>query len=108
MSKFFPYNEIKSIYDPAEKITEFNIKMINYYYWFGCIAYCDDKHIKEKKKCCPEILNDWITVFHKEYYMDIDQFLLLLNDYIENSKYKIDILTRFKAYIYILNLHIIY
>ena len=40
--------------------------MINYYYWFSCLSYCDDKKIKQKN-CCNNILNNWEIVFHKDY-----------------------------------------
>ena len=47
-------------------ITEYNPEVINYYYWFSCLSYCDDKKIEEKK-CCYNILDKWDIVFHKEY-----------------------------------------
>ena len=68
-------------YNPRENIFKFDINMINYYYWFGCLAYCDDNLI-EDRSCCPEILQDknWKVVFNKEYYMDIEEFI----NYIES------------------------
>ena len=49
--------------------------MTNYYYWFACFAYCDDAQISNKK-CCPDILKEWEIVFHKEYYMDLLEFII--------------------------------
>ena len=40
--------------------------MINYYYWFSCLSYCDDEKIGQKN-CCNNILNKWDIIFHKEY-----------------------------------------
>ena len=53
--------------------------MINYYYWFGCFAYCDDEQI-EKGNCCSQynITNDWTIIFNKEYYMDINTFMSIV------------------------------
>ena len=65
----YNFDEISKIYDPSKKITEYNPTMINFYYWFSCLAYCDDKNIKEKN-CCNNILNKWEIVFHKEYSHD--------------------------------------
>ena len=66
-------------YNPIENIYKFDINMINYYFWFGCLAYCDDKLISDGA-CCPEILKDknWIIVSHKEYYMDIEEFINII------------------------------
>ena len=68
-------------YNPIENIFKFDINMINYYFWFGCLAYCDDKLINDGS-CCPEILKDknWKIVSHKEYYMDIEEFLMIFMD----------------------------
>ena len=74
LQKTLSYKEIRKIYHPSEQITDYNGNMINYYYWFSCLAYCDDKLIANKR-CCPEILQDWEIVFHKEYYMDYNAFL---------------------------------
>ena len=62
----YDFEQISEIYDPSQKITEYNPAMINYYYWFSCFSYCDDKKI-EKKDCCSNILDRWEIVFHKEY-----------------------------------------
>ena len=68
-------------YNPIENIFKFDINMINYYFWFGCLAYCDDKLINDGS-FCPEILKDknWKIVSHKEYYMDIEEFLMIFMD----------------------------
>ena len=52
---------ISEIYDPSEKITEYNSKMINYYYWFSCLVYSDNFGK------CGNILSKWKIVFSKEY-----------------------------------------
>ena len=31
-------------------ITEYNPMMINYYYWFSCLSYCDEKRNSEKRR----------------------------------------------------------
>jgi len=72
------YIDISRVYDASQKITQFNVDMLNYYYWFGCLAYCDNSRIT-KKRCCPEILNDWEIVFNEEYLMDLEAFLMLIN-----------------------------
>ena len=72
------YGEIRKIYDPSENIIEYNGNMINYYYWFSCLAYCDDEQIANKK-CCPEILFEWEVVYHKEYVMDLNAFIAIIN-----------------------------
>ena len=78
MPYVFNYYEINDLYNASEKITEFSTYMLNYYYWFGCFAYCDNKLIN-KNKCCPTILNDWEIVFNEEYLMDLEAFLFLIN-----------------------------
>lgn len=49
--------------------------MINYYYWFSCFAYCEDELMENKividKRCCPDILQDWEIIYHKEYITKI-------------------------------------
>ena len=72
------FYEIKSIYDPSENITEFNEKMISYYYWFSCLAYCDDEKIANKE-CCPDILQEWEIVYHNEYLMDLEALIAFIN-----------------------------
>ena len=60
------FDEISKIYEPERNISEYNPAMINYYYWFSCLSYCDDEKI-EQKNCCNNILDKWEIVFHKEY-----------------------------------------
>ena len=43
--------------------------MINYYYWFSCLAFCDEKHL-ENKECCSNILEKWEIVFHNRYHYE--------------------------------------
>ena len=62
----YDFNKISEIYDPWEIITEYNPAMINYYYWFSCFSYCQEKII-EQKECCANILDKWELVFLKEY-----------------------------------------
>ena len=62
----YNFDEVKEKYEPSKKITEYNPLMINYYYWFSCLSYCDDKKL-EQKNCCNNILENWDIVFHKEY-----------------------------------------
>ena len=70
------YKDIKAKYDPSQKITGYNSNMINYYYWFGCFAYCDNEQI-EKGNCCSQynITNDWTIIFNKEYFIGIEGLL---------------------------------
>ena len=56
--------------------------MINYYYWFSCLSYCDDYKI-EQQNCCNNILNKWDIVFHKEYSYDKNVLDLLIDIYLE-------------------------
>ena len=72
----YDFNYISNIYIPSSKITEYNPAMINYYYWFSCFSYCDDKNIKQKN-CCNDILNEWEIVFHKEYSHEKGLFELI-------------------------------
>jgi len=62
----YDFDTISEIYDPSKNISEYNPAMINYYYWFSCISYCDDIKL-ERKECCNNILDKWEIVFHKEY-----------------------------------------
>ena len=66
---YYNFDYISEIYDPSERITEYNEKMINYYYWFSCLSYCEEDEI-ELGHCCPKILRDWDIVFHKKYYIE--------------------------------------
>ena len=82
----YDFDKISEIYDPWEIITEYNPAVINYYYWFSCLSYCDDKKI-EQKDCCNNILDKWEIVFHKEYkYEDglLNNILEKLYEQIEN------------------------
>ena len=74
----YNFNEISKLYDPKEKITEYCPEMINYYYWFSCFAYCDDKNIGSQF-CCKYILDEWEVVFHKEYSNDKNIFELFMD-----------------------------
>ena len=83
------YIEAKKLYDPSEIITEFNEDMINYYYWFSCFAYCDDELMENKividKRCCPDILQDWEIIYHKEYITKIT-LIDYLNTLLKSAK----------------------
>jgi hypothetical protein len=81
----YDFDTISEIYDPSKNISEYNPAMINYYYWFSCISYCDDIKL-ERKECCNNILDKWEIAFHKEYkYEDgvIDFIIDKMNDLIE-------------------------
>ena len=60
------FDTISKIYDPSTNISEYNPAMINYYYWFTCLAYCSEIKI-DKKECCPNILDKWEIVFNRAY-----------------------------------------
>ena len=81
----YDFDNISKIYDPSKNIIEYNPAMINYYYWFACLSFCDDEKI-EKKECCSNILDKWEIVFHKIYSYEkglldflIDLFTKLFN-----------------------------
>ena len=65
----FAYNFdfISKIYNPSEKITGYNPEMINYYYWFSCLAYHNIYNLGPNKYYCEQILSTWKVVFNKEY-----------------------------------------
>ena len=84
----YDFDQISEIYDPSQKITEYNPAMINYYYWFSCFSYCDDKKI-EKNNCCSNILDKWEIVFHKEYnYVKkiLDLFVDIVLEIVQKTK----------------------
>ena len=78
------FDRLKPIYDTSKKIDGYDDLMIYYYYWFSCMAYCDDNKISKKNgECCPEILDEWDLVFKKEYselFIYVYNFLILKND----------------------------
>ena len=80
---YYNFDEINKIYDPSERITEYNEKMINYYYWFSCFSYCDDDIIDKNKCCSDNILKTWEIVFHKQYKYE-KKFLDLILDIVED------------------------
>ena len=80
----YNFDEISKIYDPSKKIKEYSPEMINYYYWFSCLSYCDDEKI-EQKNCCNNILNKWKIVFHKEYIYDEKHLKNLVFDTISEA-----------------------
>ena len=41
--------------------------MINYYYWFSCLAYHNIYNLGPNKYYCEQILSTWKVVFNKEY-----------------------------------------
>ena len=86
--KTLPFQDIRKIYNASEHINEYSSNMINYYYWFSCFAYCDDKEIA-RNNCCPFILKDWEIIFHKEYLEGIIIPSYIYNFVIlRNKKYK--------------------
>ena len=83
----YNFDTISEIYEPSEKIKEYNPAMINYYYWFSCLSYCDDRKI-EQKNCCNNIFEKWDMVFHKEYSHEqslLDLSIDTFSQIIENS-----------------------
>ena len=82
----YHFNKISEMYDPSEKITEYNEKMINYYYYFSCFSYCDAKTINNKE-CCPDILKTWELIYSKEYEFDvsIEDFIINLFSIIDSK-----------------------
>jgi len=85
----YNFDNISEMYEPSEKIIEYNPIIINYYYWFSCFSYCDDKNI-EQNNCCNNILNKWEVVFHKEYIYDKEIIDLIIDLFAEVcSKYNI-------------------
>ena len=76
----YNFDEISEIYDPSQKIIGYNPEMINYYYWFSCLSYCDDKKIGQKE-CCNNILDKWEIVFHKEYIHDKSMLDIIFDMY---------------------------
>ena len=84
----YDFDYISEIYDPSQKITEYNPAMINYYYWFSGLSYCDDKKI-EQSKCSNNILSKWEIFYHKEYNYDkslLDLFVDIVLTIAQNSK----------------------
>ena len=86
------FDEISKIYEPSRNISEYNPAMINYYYWFSCLSYCDDEKI-ERRECCNNILDKWELVFHKEYdyeegilKMIIEKLYEIVEDWIKKRK----------------------
>ena len=76
----YDFADISKIYDPSEKITEYNPKMINYYYWFSCLVYSDNN------RNCGDILSKWKIVFSKEYNYNNDFTSTIINFLQESSK----------------------
>ena len=66
---------IDKTYDASQRIKEFSINMINYYYWFPSFAYCDDEYIKSGECCKEEILTDWEIISYKKYILGFDYFM---------------------------------
>lgn len=60
---------LNPFYDPKERIQNFSVNMITYYYWFSGFSYCDDYYISKQFCCENEILNDWKIIKHLDYRM---------------------------------------
>ena len=71
---------IDKTYDASQKIKNFTIDMINYYYWFASFAYCDDDYIESGQCCKEEILTDWEVISHKEYAYNLRYYLDLIGN----------------------------
>ena len=67
---------INKKYNPEEKIKNFSVDMITYYYWFSGLSYCDDNSIEKENCCKDEILDDWEVLKHKEYKISLVERLL--------------------------------
>ena len=81
-------------YDPTEKIQNFSVDMISYYYWFSGFSYCEDKSVENNKCCQEELLDNWEILSHKEYRISIIE--RILNSYLA---YKIgNIFDKIKAF----------
>jgi len=79
----YNFDYISEIYDPYEKITEYNPKMINYYYWFSCFAYSDNNNLGPKN-FCQSILSKWKIIFNKEYSYE-NFFFDKMKDFLKSS-----------------------
>ena len=62
---------LKEDYDPTEKIKDFSVDMISYYYLFSRFSFCEDKSWENNKYCHTELLNNWERLSHKEYKISI-------------------------------------
>ena len=65
----YNFDFISKIYNPSEIITEYNSKMINYYYWFSCLAYNNINNFGPNNYY-EQILSTWKIIFSKEYRYD--------------------------------------
>ena len=66
-------------YDASQKIDQFSVDMINYYYWFTCFGYCDDDYIESGECCKEQILDEWEILSHKEYIWTFSDYIQMLD-----------------------------
>ena len=81
----YNFDNISKKYDPSEKIREYNPEMINYYYWFSCLAYSDNNNLGQKNYC-KNILSTWRIVFNKEYSYGKTIESIIINFFNESIK----------------------